>query len=334
MREASARRPKIVRPRNANGPPPGRQGERADKARDETNADVDGITFQNGTQSRNIVARLGWPIIPLWWTEAGRCGCGAADCRTPGKHPLGLVVRRGILDATTEPATIAGWWQRFPRANVAVATGPASGIVVLDIDGPDGEASLVALERRHGPLPETYPMQWTGGGRGGWQGFFQYPAGRTIRTTAGRIGHKIDVRAAGGSALIPPSSTVEDYRWAGDRLPLEPLPPAWIALLDPPAPQPKPWRPGDHRAHGSRYVLRALESELAMVAVAPPGRRNEQLNRSAHALFRFAGNGELDPKIVADALTHAGRHAGLSGPEIASTLASAARARGLPWATK
>jgi hypothetical protein len=68
-----------------------------------------------------------------------------------------------------------------------VATGPKSGIFVLDVDGPEGEQALVALEQRHGPLPDLYPMQWTGGGRGGWQAFFAWPEGRTIRNSAGRL---------------------------------------------------------------------------------------------------------------------------------------------------
>jgi len=72
-----------------------------------------------------------------------------------------------------------------------------------------------------------------------------------------------------------------------------------------------------------------LESELALVAVSPEGRRNDQLNRSAHALFRFVAAGELPMARTATVLTAAARHAGLAPHEINATLKSAATARGV-----
>ena len=45
-------------------------------------------------------------------------------------------------------ALIERWWGRTPDANVAVATGPEFDLLVLDVDGPEGERTLVNLERR------------------------------------------------------------------------------------------------------------------------------------------------------------------------------------------
>jgi hypothetical protein len=68
----------------------------------------------------------------------------------------------------------------------------------------------------------------------------------------------------------------------------------------------------------------------ALVASAPKGRRNEQLNESAFALFRFV----VDDLMAADPIVHslaaAARHAGLADREIQSTIRSAAQARGVP----
>jgi hypothetical protein len=282
-------------------------------------------------------ARLGWPVLPFWWCrEDGSCACSkpSARCKRdrPGKHPLSDLVPNGFKNATIDPAVIRAWFDRFPKANPAARTGPESGLLVLDIDGPEGEASLVALERQHGPLPELYPMQWTGGGRGGWQSFFAYPEGRRIASRAGWLGPGIDVRAQDGCAILPPSRTIEHYRWVLDRspfdLPLEPAPDWLVELLDPPQTAREPWQAPRSPAE-DRYLLRALEAELALVASAPEGRRNDQLNESAFNLFRFAVEGRLDAGAIAHGLHAAASHAGLGEREIAATLRSAAIKRGI-----
>jgi hypothetical protein len=261
-------------------------------------------------------AALGWRVHP---------------CRLRDKRPM---LPRWQGRAAAEPDQIAQWWHETPDANIGVACGPASGIIVLDIDGAEGEAALAALEARHGPLPELYPMQWTGSGRG-WQAFFLCPDGRTIRNSAGRLGPKLDTRGDGGYVIVPPSVHPSGgiYRWADDRepwlIPPEPAPAWLIDLLDPSVATHEPrgeWQAPHRDAGQDRRALKALESELALVAVAPEGGRNSQLNRSAHALFRFES---LSPSVVADGLLSAARHAGLPDHEARATVGSAARARGV-----
>jgi len=46
-----------------------------------------------------------------------------------GKRPL---TDHGVKDATTDEATIRGWWARWPDANIGIATG--HGLVVIDVD--------------------------------------------------------------------------------------------------------------------------------------------------------------------------------------------------------
>src|SRR5947207_3382883 len=85
-------------------------------------------------------AERGWPVLPLWWPRPGiGCACGRPDCSKPGKHPL---TRHGLHDASTEAAAIRHWWTRWPRANLGIRTGAASGLLVVDVDGPAGVESL------------------------------------------------------------------------------------------------------------------------------------------------------------------------------------------------
>jgi Bifunctional DNA primase/polymerase, N-terminal len=48
----------------------------------------------------------------------------------------------GVHDATSNPKHIKAWFKDSPAANFGIATGPASGIFVLDIDGKVGKARL------------------------------------------------------------------------------------------------------------------------------------------------------------------------------------------------
>ena len=68
-----------------------------------------------------------------------------------GKQPA---ITRGFHAATTNPETIKRLWRQADR-NIGIPTGSVSGFWVLDVDGEDGEASLAALEAKHGPLPAT-----------------------------------------------------------------------------------------------------------------------------------------------------------------------------------
>ena len=139
-----------------------------------------------------------------------------------GKAPL---TRHGCNEATTDPVIIDGWWKQWPTANVAIATGHASGLVVLDIDGAVGEASLATLHAEGETLPSTLEVHTGGNGR---HLYFQGPVGVEIRNSASRLGAGLDVRGEGGYVVAPPSihATGRSYAWDNDR---EPAPcPGWL----------------------------------------------------------------------------------------------------------
>ena len=78
------------------------------------------------------------------------------------------------------------------------------------------------------------------------------------------------------------------------------------------------------------YVAAAMDQELQLVASAPEGQRNCQLNSSGFSLFRLVAQHGADAAAIAADLLDAAMHVGLSEHEARLTIASAARARGIP----
>lgn len=156
-------------------------------------------------------ADLGWPVLPLWGIIDGRCACGRPDCASPGKHPHGKLAPHGVKNATLDGVEICRWFGNGDIVNIGVATGPDSGLVGLDVDERhDGGESLRAL----GDLPRTATVQ-TGGGR---HYYFRLPVDLDVRNSAGKLGPGLDIRAAGGYTVAPPSMHVSGarYRWLVD----------------------------------------------------------------------------------------------------------------------
>lgn len=149
-------------------------------------------------------------VFPLFHIAAGRCSCGE-DCSSPGKHPR---TKHGLDEASSDPAQLRAWWGRWPGGNIGVATGAASGIVVLDVDPEHGgEESFALLEQELGPAPETARQRT---GSGGTHLIFAHPGGRRIGNRA-RLLPGIDVRGDGGYIVVPPSNHISGgcYAWRG-----------------------------------------------------------------------------------------------------------------------
>jgi Bifunctional DNA primase/polymerase, N-terminal len=235
-----------------------------------------------------------------------------------GKVPL---TDHGFKDATRDETVIRLRWAEAPDANIGVATGAAmngSKLIVLDVDGSEGEASLAALQSLHGEIPPTVGTRTPRGGRHLWM---LAPSDVRIRCSAGKkLGPGLDVRGEGGYVIVPPSS---GYSWEGTRSPAT-MPDWLVGLLRepdrPPRPvvEPRVLEDGD----GTPYGLRALEEETERVRSAPEGQRNTQLNESAFRLGQLEAGGELSPGVAEDALQAAGLASGLSLHEVDKTIAS------------
>jgi len=156
------------------------------------------------------------PIIPLHSRAVnGGCTCEKSNCGSPAKHPR---TPHGLKDATTDTTIIREWWTRWPSANVGMATGLMSGLLVIDLDSEEATRRFLSTY----PEAEVTLQAETGRGR---HFYFQWEEG--IRNHAGRIlGERIDVRGEGGFVILPPSvhSNGKIYEWLNDSDPL-PLPP-------------------------------------------------------------------------------------------------------------
>jgi hypothetical protein len=141
---------------------------------------------------------------------------------------------------SAEPVHIRKDWARWPEANVAIVTGPASDFWVLEIDtvkghSVDGFKSLKELTYKHGPLPDTRQAISPSGSI---HFYFRWSisSGNIINSTS-KVGLGIDVRGDGGMVIAPPSikpSKVEgepagEYKWANKNKILDA--PDWLIEL-------------------------------------------------------------------------------------------------------
>jgi hypothetical protein len=95
---------------------------------------------------------------------------------------------------------VKAWWAQWPGANIGVATGKISNIVVVDVEA-GGDIS---------DLPASVSSK-TGGG--GWHYFYKYPGVEVKNRT--RIKLLTDIRGDGGYAVLPPSThkSGKQYEW-------------------------------------------------------------------------------------------------------------------------
>lgn len=112
-----------------------------------------------------------WSVIPVHSIQNGHCTCPRADCDKPGKHAIIKWKEYQTRHATE--TEVRGWFKKWPWANVGIITGRISGLLVLDIDGPEGAAAI-----RERELPPTVKVE-TGGG--GWHYYFQYPEDGNVK---------------------------------------------------------------------------------------------------------------------------------------------------------
>lgn len=157
-------------------------------------------------------ASRGWAVLPLHWIENGQCSCGKPDCNSAGKHPL---VGGGSKTATTDPQIITDWWTSYPSANIGIATGSASGLIVVDVDaGPNksGYSSLAALEAEYAEIPRDYCVTT---GSGGLHIYLSAPQ-TEIRNSASKLAENIDIRGEGGYVVAPPSIHLSGNRYTWD----------------------------------------------------------------------------------------------------------------------
>lgn len=167
-------------------------------------------------------------VFPCHSVSDNACTCGDAHCSAIGKHPL---TTRGVKDATTNAETLNRYFTgEYAIANIALATGEPSGVIVIDVDDPK---ALAALEHANAPLPHTWQAET---GSGGCHYYFRFDQRCRNLKNAIRFAGALDVRTTGGYVLLPPSlhASGKRYRWlvSPDDCELATLP-DWLYALMP-----------------------------------------------------------------------------------------------------
>jgi hypothetical protein len=257
-----------------------------------------------GIQPVGDDGQLGHPAV-----DTG-CSCRDPSCGQVAKHPLGSLVPHGLKEATTNRARVLAWWTQQPQANIALACGHR--FDVLDVDGPTGAQAIRAFAGQH-DLESSGPLVRTGGG--GWH-YYLAPTG--LGNVGPRDLERVDWRGRGGYVVAPPSRhrSGHPYQWVAGRdldTPLAEVPPPLLERLQPRQanrPAPVPSLPMGDRP-GPRYGQAALAQEVARVATAPRGQRNQRLWEAARNLYNLVATGTLDHHQVHHGLLQAAHRCGL-----------------------
>lgn len=273
-------------------------------------------------------------MLPLHTPAAdGTCSCRhPADCGSPGKHPR---LEHGIHDSSRDPDQIRDWWQRWPDANVGLATGTG-----LDVCDMDTGAGLAAVLNVLDVVKPAAPLVRTGNGWHIWYASTGLPS---------RIGllPGVDWRGTGGMVVAPPSrhASGASYRfqqpWDRRQLPACPEPLAELVAVPATETAVTPVGPIDHL---DRYLHAALAGELRRIQHAPRpvysggqrisgGERNNTVHLAAFRLGQLATDSAIDEAAVRRQLADAAVGVGLSRTEAERTIDSgwqAGRARPRP----
>ncbi|WP_405869360.1 bifunctional DNA primase/polymerase [Streptomyces sp. NBC_00005] len=283
-------------------------------------------------------ASRGWHVFPL---------------RPGDKRPA---ITAWEQRATTDPERITRCWTHAPY-NIGIATGP-SGLVVVDLDTPkgpddtppaewthpdirDGMGVFFALCQRHHwdshlvtyephdgireLTPDTHVVKTPSGGT---HLYFATPEGEPLRNTAGKLGWKVDTRAAGGY-VVAAGSTVNGQPYATVHgAAVAPLP-TWLTKLLRPAPLP-PQRPITvalaTRDRRTAFLSAAVNGELARVSGSGEHQHNTALYLASVALGQLVAGGELSEADVTGWLLSAALQVGQGEREARRTIASGLRA--------
>lgn len=233
-------------------------------------------------------ARSGWPVFPV--TPGGK---SPLISREDGGH--------GCHDATTSVALIEQWWEKSPNANIGIATGKRSGLLVIDVDPRKSEtwlASLNALE-----LPQTFTVRTCSRG---FHVYLAYPRDCGV-TIGANLLPAIDWRGEGGYVVAAGSVAEGALYEIARNVPIATAPASLIERI---------------RASVKRPKVTAVDSGGRMVI--PDGARNDQLFRIGCALRRYG----VDLNAILESLRAVNAdhcEPGVSDDELRQIAGSAAR---------
>jgi hypothetical protein len=255
---------------------------------------------------------IGWRVFPL--------GHGSKMPAIKGGH--------GVKDASLCPDDIRAWGRIHPRANIGVACGPSSGIVVIDIDPRNaGHESLARLAAKGRVLPGG-PRARTG--NGGAHHFFRFDP--RIANSKNKLGAGIDVKSTGGYVVVAPSEIGSSksgpggsYRWEVSPFDtVVPRLPIWLmAMLAAP--------PSQYRHQRSLGSSSEVDRLAKWVARGAEGERNNRLHWAACRVGEMAKEHKVAAAAAGQSLVSAAIQAGLENGNAAQTVNSGFKKSGLEF---
>lgn len=219
----------------------------------------------------------------------------------PLRRDIGTPVFTGWPErATTDRDQIVHWWTgEYAGCGVGVATGPESGIWVLDIDmkhGVNGFASLRELCARHecGTEPFARTMVATTPS-GGAHVYFRWDEaadaeGGIRNDSSGKLGAGLDVRGIHGYVRAPEVNGYRIVERDGRKATTVLASPPWLAALckQRRSHAADPMTNADVRARmsgsGRRWARFEAAEAVRRLERAPAGTRNGNLNKAAFRL--------------------------------------------------
>jgi hypothetical protein len=229
-------------------------------------------------------------VLPNIWAAPLSQGWSVFPLQPRGKKPLCEWKKFQVERASIEQ--VREWTKR--ECNIGIVTGRISKIVVLDLDSEEA----IAEAKRLG-LPHTSTVR-TGKGL---HVYFRHPGSFDVPNATG-IFLGADIRGDGGYVVGPGSvhANGKVYTWATPPglYDFAPLPEWLFERLKP----------------GAAQVL------AERIRNAPPGTRNNTLNRVAFEAARMAARHEIDGPDARRRLVEAAMDAGLDHHEILPTLGS------------
>ncbi len=169
-----------------------------------------------------LYVRQGFSVVPVKGSSYSR-GQDFEERMKDSKAPM--VRWTDYQTRVPREGEVAGWFTKWPKANVAIITGQISGLVVVDFDSPEA----VKWAARQGIL-DTALVRTSRGSHA----YYRYPeTGRVANSVNAKV--KIDIRAEGGYVIAPPSVHLSGVEYTWQRTPdhggLAPLPAVFMNLV-------------------------------------------------------------------------------------------------------
>lgn len=142
----------------------------------------------------------GWPVFP---------------CCEQGAKMKAPYTTHGFKDATTNPAQILKWWDRYPNALIGLPTGPDTGLIIIDCDIRENGDGVFNFQKLIS-IQDFNALQFTPTVKtpsGGLHYYYLLPIFETPLKS--RLTNFVDIKSKGGYVIAPGSvlPNGKKYKW-------------------------------------------------------------------------------------------------------------------------